>query len=93
MKDAFIFDIVVVDEMGTATTPTTYCRHSGIGLCESLADAAKQLEDEWDDLVSIKHLELLDTGSFIMLSWDVLNDIIQDKYWEGIPCDGMGEKI
>lgn len=94
MKNPYIFDIAVIDEMGSATSPTTYCRHSGIGFCESLADAAKQLEDDWGpDLISIKHLELLEENNNILLPWDVLNGIIQDKYWEGIPCDGMGEKI
>lgn len=94
MKNPYVFDIVVADEWGTATSPTTYCRHSGVGLADSLAEAAHRLEENWgNELISIKHLELLDGEDAIFLPWDILNNVINDEYWQGIPCDGMGEKI
>lgn len=89
----YIFDITVIDEHDSVTQPTDYQRHSGIGFCTSVADAAAQLESDWGDgLISIKHLELLEENNEIFLPWDVLTNIMNDNYWEGIPCDGMGEK-
>lgn len=83
-----IFDIVVYDSMAETET---YNRHSGILFADSLSEAARILEEDYgDELISVKHLELLEQANEIYLPWDILKNITSDAYWKGIPCDGDG---
>lgn len=88
MKFPCLFDIVIYDSLAETET---YNRHSGILFADSYADAAHILEEDYgDELISIKHLELLEKTNEIYLPWEILNNIRSDTYWKGISCDGDG---
>lgn len=65
MKYPYSYTTVFYDGTGKEGT---YRRESGMGLAESFKDAVGQLEDYYGtDLVSIKHLELYEDCSLIIL--------------------------
>lgn len=89
MRYPCIFDIVIYDSLADTES---YNRHSGILFADSYADAARTLEQDYgNDLISIKHLELLEEANEVYLPWDILKNIVSDTYWKGIPCNGDGD--
>ena len=74
-----------------------YYLESGVGLCESFADAANILEIRYgNELVAVKHLETFEEDSVIILpteTFEKVSDALDScEYWS-VPCDEKGVKI
>lgn len=74
-----------------------YYLENGVGLCESLADAADILEKRYkNELIAVKHLEVFEEDSVITLPTETFEKVLEalDAYecWS-VPCDEKGVKI
>lgn len=85
----YIFDIT------TYETTDDYKRYTGLGFADSFAEAMRQLEDMYgDEMVTVNHLELIDScGAVCNLPWEVLHDVIADKWFNGTLCDKDGNPL
>ena len=62
----------------------TYYEQCGMGICNGYADAISIIEKQYgDELISVKHLELHEEGSVIIMPHDTMKAIINDFY-EGV---------
>ena len=69
-----------------------FSEECGMGIAESYADAAKQIEAYYgSDLVIIKELMLHEENSLIILDEDVIKKYADDKYNITHPCNERGE--
>lgn len=74
-----------------------YYLESGIGLCESFADATNILEKRYgNELIAVKHLELYEENTVITLPKGTFDEVIDclesDESFE-VKCDEKGVKI
>lgn len=74
-----------------------YYLESGIGLCESFADAADILEKRYrNELIAIKHIELYEDNTVITLPKDTFDKVVDclesDECFE-VECDEKGVKF
>ena len=54
-----------------------YYLESGVGICESFADAANMLEKRFgDELIAIKHIELYEENTVITLPKDTFDEVV-----------------
>lgn len=89
----YSYTVVMYDEYDEINKVSLYRRESGMGLAESFSAATKQLEDYYgDDLVSIKHLELFEENSVILLPEHVIENYARAEgyYCQAPHCDAFG---
>ena len=88
----FGFTAVIHDEYTPETHTSTYRRESGMGLAQSYAHAMEQIEKYYgDDLIAVKHLELFEDNSIILLPEHVIHDYAKTDFgFEGEACDARG---
>ena len=91
----FGFTAVIYDKNNPETHISTYRRESGMGLAKSYAHAMKQLEDYYgEDLIAVKHLELFEDSSIILLPEHVIHDYAKTAFgFEGEACDARGNLL
>lgn len=85
----FIFEVIVCD------ASEQYHSFTGMGFAESFIEAMQKLEEYFaDDLITVRHLELVDScGSLCFLPWNALEGIAKDEWTDGILCDKDGVPI
>lgn len=93
----FSFVVVIYDSYDHEKQIGKYKRDSGMGIATSFADAAKQIEDYFDnDLVSIQRLELHEENHLIFLPEGCIEEFKRTE-WDGyssqIPCDHNGVPV
>jgi hypothetical protein len=74
-----------------------YYLESGIGICESFADAANILDNRYkSELIAVKHLELYEEDNVITLPTEVFEKTSEAlnacECW-CVPCNEKGVKI
>lgn len=74
-----------------------YYLESGVGICESFADAANILDERYkNELIAVKHLELFEEDSIVTLPTETFEKVSEAlnayECW-GVPCDEKGAKI
>ena len=74
-----------------------YYLESGVGICESYADAANILEERYkDELIAVKHLKLFEEDRVITLPTETFEKVAEAlntyKCW-CVHCDEKGVKI
>lgn len=88
----FTYTVVLCDNL---SGNNQYARESGMAFCTSYADAAAQIEEYYgEDLLSIKHLMLLEETSLIILPEQTIKDYVEAEYCDFmVPCDCNGNDI
>lgn len=92
----YSYTVVVYDDYDENDHISIYRRESGMGLTESFSAATKQLEEYYsDDLISIKHLELFEENSVILLPEHIIEDYSRSEgyYCQAPHCDAFGNFI
>lgn len=74
-----------------------YYLESGVGICESFADAANILDTMYGaELIAVKHLELFEEDDVIKLPTETFEKVSEAlnayECWS-VPCDEKGVKI
>lgn len=91
MTYPFHYEVIVLDP--TNQTPKHF-RESGMGFCENYTEAMNHIENFYgDDLIAVKHLELLEENNLIILPKQYINDYVKDDFPFPtiIPCDINGK--
>ena len=93
----YSFTVVIYHSFDTEKQVGKYRRDSGMGIATSFADAAKQIENYYDnDLVSIQTLELHEENRLIFLPEGCIEEYKRAE-WDGsstqIPCDYNGVPV
>ena len=74
-----------------------YYLESGIGFCESFADAANILDKRYgNELIAVKHLELFEEDNIIALpkgTFDEVVDCLESDECFEVECDEKGVKV
>ena len=88
----FTYTVVLCDSL---SGNNQYVRESGLAFCSSYADAAAEIEKYYgEDLLSIKHLMLLEESSLIILPEQTIKDYSEAEYCDFmVPCDCNGNDI
>ena len=88
----FTYTVVLCDSL---SGNNQYVRESGMAFCSSYADAAAEIEKYYEeDLLSIKHLMLLEESSLIILPEQTIKDYSEAEYCDFmVPCDCNGNDI
>ena len=88
----FTYTVVLCDNL---SGNNQYVRESGMAFCSSYADAAAQIEEYYgEDLLSIKHLMLLEETSLIILPEQTIKDYVEAEYCDFmVPCRSNGDDI
>jgi len=93
MKYPFAYTI----QGGYSYETEEYYLESGIGLCESFANAANILEKRYgNELIAIKHLELYEDSTVITLpkgTFDEVVDCLESDECFEVECDEKGVKV
>lgn len=93
----YSFTVVLYHSYDAEKQVSKYRRDSGMGIATSFADAAKQIEDYFDeDLVSIQRLELYEGNHLIFLPEGCIEEFKRAD-WDGsstqVPCDHNGVPV
>lgn len=90
-KFPFSYKVIYFDEFYN-NPDFQYNEDCGMGLADSYADAAKQIEQYYgNDLVVIKELTLYEENSLIILDEEVIKNYANEKYNITHPCNERGE--
>lgn len=90
----FSFEAVCFDSVESEGSVPSYYLLSGMGFAPSYADAADKIDKYCgNDLMKIKHLELYEEDTLLLLPQEVIAKYANDEYPSQIPCDADGNKF
>lgn len=74
-----------------------YYLESGVGICESFADAANILDKRYgNELIAVKHLKLFEEDNVVTLpieTFEKVSEALNAYECWSVPCDEKGVKI